>query len=219
VHELGHVFGLGDEYSTAMREHAGAGLWTTLMAQVPLVLRLLEALRLFRLYPNVTFNPRRPPWHLWLGADDGVSTFEGALLMPTGAFRPAPRCKMARERDDFCAICREAIIRRIYRVACPARLTVARVDDQHRYQLTLADGLPLVKWQWHVRGTRRPDLSRVRSAVFPDPPRDVAVDVVDETPWIRGTRPRFRVYAKISEGTTGARWRTRRGPTRVESTR
>jgi hypothetical protein len=103
IHELGHAFGLGDEYETPNPQAAG------------------------EIEPNISANPdpARAPWaHLCTAhapaptAPSGagaalpaetVGTFQGARYDSTRFFRPQFACLMRTTRDPFCARCREII--------------------------------------------------------------------------------------------------------------
>lgn len=107
VHELGHTFGLADEYEGPCGV-AAAGVGPVY-------------------YPNVTADPANPPWRRWLGtppqppvlkanptdcdapspfAPAVIGVFEGGDSKHTGFFRPSHRCKMRNLNDAYlCAVC------------------------------------------------------------------------------------------------------------------
>lgn len=99
VHEFGHAFAsLMDEYSsnTGHRGQVSSG-------------------------PNVsaTADRQQVPWKHWLDARvPGVGVYQGADGRPKGAWKPTHNCIMD-TGVDFCAICREAIVLRIYSLVDP----------------------------------------------------------------------------------------------------
>jgi hypothetical protein len=110
VHELGHILGLlGDEYvgDACIRS---------------------DALGLPR---NITDDPEDPPWAGWIERDtplptpgtsewkDAVGAFEGGYNCPE-LYRPQRDCKMRNSAvDEFCSVCTEMIVRRLFRFADP----------------------------------------------------------------------------------------------------
>ena len=98
VHEWGHVFGeLADEHD-AFTGHP-----------------------VFAEAPNLSLDPDplRVPWKRWIGEDEpGIGVYEGANGFLTGAWRPTNECAMGRG-SDFCPVCREALVLRIYRTVDP----------------------------------------------------------------------------------------------------
>lgn len=107
IHELGHAFGLGDEYDSANPE-APPGI-----------------------EPNISANPSpdAAPWqHLCTVHGAGptapfnsganlppgtIGTFQGARYDQTRFYRPQFACMMRSTRDPFCARCRELIRARL----------------------------------------------------------------------------------------------------------
>lgn len=87
LHELGHSFGLSDEY------------W-------PGANYAFEK-------PNLTqeSNPNRIKWKNWLNVND-----IGIFLVPgsTGWYRPHQSCKMTVPGYDYCSVCKEAIVEKIH---------------------------------------------------------------------------------------------------------
>jgi len=99
VHEFGHAFAsLMDEYSsnTGHRGQVSSG-------------------------PNVsaTDDEDRVPWKHWLEARvSGVGIYQGADGRPKGAWKPTHN-RIMDTGVDFCAVCREAIVLRIYSLVDP----------------------------------------------------------------------------------------------------
>lgn len=109
IHELGHAFGLADEYDTSVN------------------LREPDPLE-----PNVSreADPARTSWHLLAtatappsptalrgqeaghGAEE-VGTFQGARYRPDDRFRPSPICRMRVTPASFCPVCRDHIRREL----------------------------------------------------------------------------------------------------------
>jgi hypothetical protein len=107
IHEIGHAFGLGDEYDSPNPQATSD------------------------IEPNIgeTPDPARVPWaHLCNVAGPGptapfnggatlpagtIGTFEGARYQQHGRFRPQFACRMRTTRDPFCERCRELIRARI----------------------------------------------------------------------------------------------------------
>lgn len=106
LHELGHTFGLKDEYE--------------LECKVPRTAS--NSLKDF----NISSDPVRPPWAKWIPPSAPkvtkggrcetcdvpspypaavVGAFEGAYYEHCGYFRPSHRCRMRDLKDPFCVIC------------------------------------------------------------------------------------------------------------------
>ncbi len=111
VHELGHLIGLlGDEYTgdACIRSDA------------------------LGLPVNITDLPTAPPWSEWVEDDTPLPTpdtrdYRDAIGAFTPAYncedlyRPARSCRMLTTDDTpFCAVCTEAIVRRLFRYGDPA---------------------------------------------------------------------------------------------------
>lgn len=100
VHEWGHAFaGLSDEYS---REASPSG--TPMQG------------------PNISNSPdpREAPWKHWHKKYPGkYKAHEGGAGVYKGVWRPTPDGCIMRAAHDFCPICREAIVRRIYSYVRP----------------------------------------------------------------------------------------------------
>ena len=105
IHELGHAFGLADEYDTPVK----------ISEPDPLE-------------PNVSTesDPARTSWHglatiatppfpsALRGEEAGhsaeeVGTFQGARYRPDDRFRPSPTCRMRSTASSFCPVCRDHI--------------------------------------------------------------------------------------------------------------
>jgi hypothetical protein len=115
AHELGHVFGLADEYvlwhdtfsgpepaeinATLARTLADLDpLWAGQVAQgTPIPTKL-----------NTTCKNQKKAKNP-AAADGTIGTFEGAWEVSCGVFRPSTVCRMITPADSFCAVCAEAI--------------------------------------------------------------------------------------------------------------
>ena len=100
VHEFGHAFaGLGDEYSSHTHKRGKPSDGINVAASE---------------------DEERCPWRHWLEArHPSVGMYEGACGQPQDAWRPtASGCAMNDGRE-FCPVCREAIVLRIYSIVDP----------------------------------------------------------------------------------------------------
>ncbi len=105
LHELGHVIGLADEYSTPFPGYP-AGDYE----------------------PNVTFatDLAEIPWKNWIDVNTPVPTddiakynskvglFKGARYLQEGIYRPRRTCKMRILNSEFCEVCKEAQVLYLY---------------------------------------------------------------------------------------------------------
>ncbi len=100
IHEFGHSFaGLGDEYS---RDRSPRG--TPMQG------------------PNISSSPdpRMAPWAHWHKKyPNKYKAYEGAAGVYKGVWRPTPDGCVMRAAHDFCPICREAIVLKIYSYVRP----------------------------------------------------------------------------------------------------
>jgi hypothetical protein len=101
VHEFGHSFvGLHDEYQT-QTGHGGGGVPNSL---------------------NVASfdDPNLVPWAHWIAAKHPqVGVHEGAASRVKGAWRPTTSGCIMENGEDFCVVCREALVLRIYQHVDP----------------------------------------------------------------------------------------------------
>ena len=100
IHEWGHAFGgLGDEYSDDVG-YTGDPRNSVNVSSDP--------------------SPERAPWKHWIDAGvKGVGVYEGAAGRAKGAFKPTVKgCAMQNGRE-FCVVCREALVLRIYSLVDP----------------------------------------------------------------------------------------------------
>jgi len=101
IHEWGHAFAwLGDEYDAPVYSHEDAvGRW-----------------------PNVsaTSDPETVPWKHWIEAKHPqVGVYEGAAQRAKGAWKPTSSgCAMASD-EEFCPVCTEVLVLRIYSLVDP----------------------------------------------------------------------------------------------------
>jgi hypothetical protein len=114
IHEAGHsIAKLMDEYTGELPD-----------------MPFFEGRSLPNLLPfaNITTNGKNPKWKVWVeeetacptpGADRctpaTVGAFEGAGYTNFGVYRPTVDCIMKRHYAQFCPVCREQWIKRIYR--------------------------------------------------------------------------------------------------------
>ncbi|NMB73569.1 MAG: hypothetical protein GYA21_00405 [Myxococcales bacterium] len=118
LHEFGHTQGaLADEYEDAYPGYPGCG------SDCP--------------EPNVTNHNTRETvkWNSWIDAATPVPTpetsqygsvigvFEGARYQTSGVYRPKQNCQMRALGQQFCSVCGEAIILRIYNKVDPIDAT------------------------------------------------------------------------------------------------
>ena len=115
LHEAGHsIAKLNDEYIDP------------LVPNLPFLKG--RSLPVYFPFANIATNPRRPKWHAWIKPDttlptnyhpdhidDTVGAFEGASYTEYGVYRPTADCMMRRHSQDFCPVCQEQYIKRIYR--------------------------------------------------------------------------------------------------------
>lgn len=131
VHEIGHSFaGLQDEYATANYEQSVA-------RSVRAEFRGINA--------SGTDDPKRVPWAHWIEArHPSIGVYEGASGQVRDAYRPVASGCLMNDGEFFCAVCREAIVLRIYSLvdpieSCePAAQGLARKDP-----LVVSDEAPL----------------------------------------------------------------------------
>ena len=100
IHEWGHAFaGLGDEYATFTVPRGEVGM-----------------------SPNVsnTSDPDKVPWRHWLEADaPGIGVYRGGAGRLKGAWKPvASGCAME-HGQQFCRVCRETLVLRVYSLVDP----------------------------------------------------------------------------------------------------
>lgn len=143
VHEMGHAFGLlGDEYVEDYCIRSAT-------------LGLPE---------NITDQGQAPPWPQWIDTDTPLPTpddrahrsvvgaFEGAYNCDD-LYRPARACRMNDSSGgDFCPVCAEALVRRLFRYADP--VDAVTLDVGAGGDVTLAADIPEgdVALSWSVDG-------------------------------------------------------------------
>ena len=126
LHEMGHTFGLGDEYhywqgcGSGETGHDNAPTYepsndniTTETNRADLKWRHLctPGVPIPTMEnPNCTQCDNRPNI---LDDDDSIGLFEGAQYYHCGRFRPAYRCRMRTSGASFCRVCIEAIAARV----------------------------------------------------------------------------------------------------------
>jgi hypothetical protein len=101
IHEFGHSFGgLSDEYAEQQSHDQGP---------------VRDGINV-----SATDDPKSVPWAHWIAAKvPGVGVYEGALGRVKGAWRPtATGCVMS-SSQDYCVVCQEALVLRIYSIVDP----------------------------------------------------------------------------------------------------
>lgn len=100
VHEFGHAFaGLGDEYSSHTHKRGKPSDGINVAASE---------------------DEERSPWRHWLEArHPSVGMYEGACGQPQDAWRPTASGCVMNDGQEFCPVCREAIVLRIYSLVDP----------------------------------------------------------------------------------------------------
>jgi hypothetical protein len=102
IHEFGHSFGgLSDEYESQQSHGQGANPQNGINVAA-------------------SDDPKSAPWAHWIEAKHpGVGMVEGALGRVKGAWRPTSTGCVMSSGEDYCVVCREALVLRIYSVVDP----------------------------------------------------------------------------------------------------
>lgn len=122
LHELGHsLFGLADEYGGPQTYHGAEPR-----------------------EPNVTMDPRGAKWrHILDGAREGAMGFD------KGIYRPTPYCRMRAMTAPYCAVCEDAVIRKLEEFLTDAELPTEPVEPAEPDILRASgfdrDGRPTIK--------------------------------------------------------------------------
>ena len=188
VHESGHTLaGLGDEYGDPFPGFPDVE------------------------EPNTTRETNRDQikWKAWISSDTPVPTpatseysqavglFEGAHYHFTGWYRPKSNCTMRSLGEPFCEICREALVKAIFRrmflldsfLPVSTNLTVGAAQD-----LTFSvDPVRLATHQlliqWFTNGVPVPGANGtvlvVSAGELGSGRHSVRAEVTDNTPWVR----------------------------------
>ena len=100
VHEFGHAFaGLGDEYASHTHKRGAPSDGINVAASE---------------------DEERCPWRHWLEArHPSVGLYEGACGQPQDAWRPTASGCVMNDGQEFCPVCREALVLRIYSLVDP----------------------------------------------------------------------------------------------------
>lgn len=100
IHEWGHAFGgLGDEYSDDVGYTGDPR----------------ESVNV-----STDADPARVPWRHWIEAGvKGVGVHQGAAGRAQGAYKPTVRGCAMQDGREFCVVCREALVLRIYSLVDP----------------------------------------------------------------------------------------------------
>lgn len=115
-HEFGHSFAsLLDEYNT----------------QVSDTPRLGGAPRGWNISDGP--DPANAPWAHWIEAKEpGIGMFRGGAAGAEGAYRPTASGCVMNAGNDFCAVCREQVVRTIYRYVRPIEGALPDPDETIR---------------------------------------------------------------------------------------
>lgn len=110
LHELGHSFGLADEYDDSSqtvpephplepnvtdKRNAAKAPWAALVT------------------PGIALDPTSPAGATLATPSGAVGTFEGARYKKTGRYRPTAECLMRRTDRSFCPVCQAQIRKRL----------------------------------------------------------------------------------------------------------
>jgi hypothetical protein len=100
IHEFGHAFtDLGDEYSTHTHKRGA----------------VRDAINI-----SSTEDKKKVPWRHWLEArHPSVGVYEGAAGQAQNAWRPTASGCVMNDGEQFCPVCREALVLRIYSIVDP----------------------------------------------------------------------------------------------------
>lgn len=182
THELGHSLGLlGDEYvSDACVVSPRLGL-----------------------PPNVSeWADGDPSWAAWIdpatplptpsdAGDDVVGMFPGAFNC-TDLYRPAPSCKMKTNYGEFCPVCREQIVRRIYDHVDPIQSTTPEVSWRPggwEVSVPTLHGDVGLEWQLDgkvVQDTEANEPLVLRAEDVAEGEHVLSLRAVDRSSWMRG---------------------------------
>lgn len=109
LHELGHSFGLADEYDDSTQPTPQPGM---LEPNVTDRKRADDAPWAHLTTPqNIPHDPTRDAAGVRHPPPDAIGTFEGARYKRTNLYRPTEHCLMRSTRDPFCPVCRALISR------------------------------------------------------------------------------------------------------------
>lgn len=140
-HEFGHSFvGLLDEYSTQVSKRLPVG-------PGPVGINLTNSERI-----------EDCPWKHWLDAKTpGVGLYRGGAGRSDGVWHPSQSCVMGTGGNEFCVVCREAFVLRVYEYARPIdehkpRFGTVPVDSDRTKPITLS--VTLLKPESHFLETK-----------------------------------------------------------------
>lgn len=167
LHEIGHSFaGLADEYWAGEQFAAER--------------------------PNMSkeTDPDLVRWHNWLG-DEGIGIYphqENQMWV-----RPHQNCKMRVLNPDFCAVCRETLVKRIHDLSYPViwfdpdNKEPVIVADTQTYRVNFLEPIPnTLKVDWFVGEHRSPAYNSLLIEQSPNQDTvSVQMFVVDSTSYIR----------------------------------
>lgn len=174
VHELGHAFGLlGDEYNVDFCIRSDA----------------------LGLPDNITDRGDDPPWGQWIEAGTPLPTpDEGAYNGVVGAYQGAYNCddlyRSSRScrmnssgRGQFCPVCAEALVRRLFRYGDPLDGVTAVAGDAGEWTITADVPAGPVALTWSVDG--EPAGTDSALTVTPAVGQQIAVEATWSTPYVR----------------------------------
>lgn len=108
LHELGHAFGLADEYSHSSQKTPEPGV---LEPNVSRSRKASETAWAALCTPGVADDPTCNSVGQPVVPAGTIGTFEGARYEPRGRFRPTANCLMRETNQPFCPVCQAAIRR------------------------------------------------------------------------------------------------------------
>ncbi len=185
-HEMGHSFGfLGDEYVSDQCIRT---------EKLPLP-------------PNISeWSDGNPHWSNWIdsetplptpaqGADrDTVGMYQGAFNCQE-LYRPSVTCKMESNFGDYCSVCREHLVKRIYDFVDPLESTEAEVIPRwNGWEIGVHTLHSAMKTEWRLDGVVVQETDTVSSLFLPSslvsPGEHVlTATVTDSTSWVKGADP------------------------------
>lgn len=189
VHEFGHSFGvLGDEYQVqgdpCLFNEPRIPLPTNIAATAE-----RDELKWTHLVEEDTPLPTPR------GTDVEVGAFQGAYNCPD-LFRPRNVCKMRSSGDEFCAVCSEQMVSRIYSVVDPVAYeptTAERSGDELVFTIPVRDeATQAVAWTMNDEPIEGGAQLRLTADQVPEVWSRLTATVTDGTGYVVDDHPRVR---------------------------